>query len=96
MVRPTFPSASSAASNGLVRNKASKVIDFKTIEWARDALYTTYTFGDKFEYMADIEERCVLLYMEWTQFKGYKQGKHRVQSTLVLSFKAIRLVLTCI
>ena len=62
MVRPTFPSASSATSNGLVRNKASKVIDFKTIEWARDALYTTYTFGDKFEYMADIEERCVLLY----------------------------------
>jgi len=57
MVRPTFPSASSATSNGLVRNKASKVIDFKTIEWARDALYTTYTFGDKFEYMADIEER---------------------------------------
>ena len=63
MVRPTFPSASSATSNGLVRNKASKVIDFKTIEWARDALYTTYTFGDKFEYMADIEERCVLLYL---------------------------------
>ena len=53
MIRPEM------SSNGLVRHKPNKILDFKTIEWPRDALYIPYPFGEKFEYMADIEARSV-------------------------------------
>ena len=53
MVKP----APAYSANGLVKHKPNKILDFRTIEWPRDALYNPYPLGEKFEYMADVEAR---------------------------------------